>query len=83
MSYNVLRRAAPSNQPPNYALAGRSGPIVRNHIGPEQQCKALENIPHFTCLQNPDAVDEPGPIDSSDVGDVYDTSPWKSRLTST
>ena len=64
------------------ALGGRSGPVVRNLIGPEQQCKALQNIAHFARPQYPDAVDEPGSIDGSDLGDVYDTCPRKSCLTS-
>jgi len=66
-----------------HSALGRSGPVVRNLIGPEQQCKALENVAHFARSQNPDAVDEPSSIDSSDLGDVYDTCPWKSCLTST
>ena len=61
---------------------GRSGPLVRHLIGPEQQRKALQNIAHFIRVQDPDAVDEPCAIDRSDLGDVYDTCPRKSCLTS-
>ena len=59
-----------------------SGSVVGNLIGPEQQCKALENVAHFDCSQNPDTLDEPRPIDRSDLGDVYDTCPRKSCLAS-
>ena len=61
---------------------GRSGPVVRNLIGPEQQCKASENVTHFARSQNPDAVDKPSAIDGSNLGDVYDTGPRQSCLTS-
>ena len=65
------------------ALArGRSDPVVRNLIGPEQQCKALEDITHFARSQNADAVSEPRAIDGSDLGDVDDTCTRKSGLTS-
>ena len=61
---------------------GQSGPGVRNRIGPEQQCKALENITRFARSQNPDAVDKPCAIDGSHLGDVDDTGPRQSCLTS-
>jgi hypothetical protein len=61
---------------------GRSGPVVRNLIGPQQQCKALEDIAHFARSQNADAVNEPRAIDGSDLGDVYDTRTRKSCFTS-
>ena len=65
------------------ALArGGSGPVVGNRIGPEQQCKTLEDIAHFAGSQSADAVNEPRAIDGSDLGDVYDTCTRKSCLTS-
>lgn len=42
---------------------GRSGRVVRNLIGPEQQCKSPEDIAHFVRSQNADAVEEPRAID--------------------
>ena len=64
------------------ALGGRSSPVVRSLIGPEQQCQALPNIVHLARPQYPGAVDEPGSIDGSDLGDVDDTCPRQSCLTS-
>jgi hypothetical protein len=61
---------------------GRSGPVVRNLIGPEQQCKAPEDIAHFARSHNTDAVNEPRAIDGSNLGDVYDTRARKSCFTS-
>src|SRR3990172_11069927 len=60
---------------------GRSVPVGRNLIGPQQQCKALEDIAHFAGSQNADLVDEPRAIDGSDLGDVYDTRTRKSCFT--
>lgn len=71
-----------AGEPDWMALArGRSGPIVRNLIGPEQQCKALEDIAHLVRSHNADAVNEPRAIDGSDLGDVYDTRTLKSCFT--
>ena len=50
----------------------RSGSVVRDVIGPEQQCQAFEDIAHFGRSQNPDAVDEPCAIDRSDLRDIDD-----------
>ena len=61
---------------------GRSVPVGRNLIGPQQQCKALEDIAHFPRPQNADAADEPRAIEGSDLGDVYDTRTRKSCFTS-
>jgi hypothetical protein len=61
---------------------GRSGAVIRNLIGPEKQCKALEDIAHSARSQNSDSVNEPRAIDGSDLGDVYDTCTRKSGLTS-
>jgi hypothetical protein len=59
---------------------GRSRPVVRNLIGPEQECKALEDIAHLARSQNADAVNEPRAIDGPHLGDVYDTCTRKSCL---
>lgn len=67
----------------SHLALNRSGSVVRNLIGPEQHCKALENVAHCARPRNPNAVDEPGSVDGPDLGDVDDTCLWKSCLTST
>jgi|SRR5215831_20941859 len=61
---------------------GRSDPVVRDLIGPDEEAKPLEDIAHSVRSENPDAVDEPSSIDRSNLGDVYDTCPRKSCLAS-
>ena len=65
-----------------HSVANRSSPVVRNLLGPEQQCKALEDIAHLACAQNADAVNKPRAIDGSDLGHIDDTCLRKSCLTS-
>ncbi len=60
---------------------GRSGPVVRNLIGSEQECKSLEDIAHFGRSQDAEAVTQSGLVDRSDLGDVYDARTRKSCFT--
>ena len=60
---------------------GRSGPLASNLIGPEQKCKALEDIAHFCRSQDADSVTESRLVDGSDLGDVYDARTRKSCFT--
>ena len=61
---------------------GRSGPVIRNLICREQEGQALQDIAHFVGSENADAVDKSSSIDGSDLGDIDDTRPRKSCLTS-
>ena len=61
---------------------GRLGPVIRNLIGPEQEGQALQDVAHFVSSENAGAVDQSGSIDGSDLGDVDDTRPRQSCLTS-
>jgi len=63
-------------------VVGRSGPVVGDFIGPEEEGKPLQDIAHSVRSQSPDKVDEPTSIDGSNLGDVYNTCPRKSCLTS-
>ena len=60
---------------------GRSRPITRNLIGPEQKCKALEDIAHFCRSQDADPVTESRLINGSDLGYVDDARTGKSCFT--
>ena len=60
----------------------RSGPVIRNLIGPEQEGKALQDVAHFVGSENADPVDQSSSIDGPHLGDVDDTRPRKSCLTS-
>jgi hypothetical protein len=64
-----------------WLIYGRSRPVVRNLIGPEQEGKALEDIAYLARSQNADAVNEPGAIDGPHLSDVYDTCTGKAGLT--
>lgn len=51
-------------------------------VGPEQQSKAFENLAHLARSQDSDPLLQSRPIDRPDLGDVDDTCPRKSCLTS-
>lgn len=56
--------SAPSERPLMACDArARSGSFAGTLVGPEQQCKALENIAHSPPPQDPDTGAEPRPID--------------------
>ena len=59
---------------------GRSGPVARNLIGPEQKCEALEDVAHCGRSQGADSITESRLIDGADLGDVYDAGTRKSRF---
>jgi hypothetical protein len=60
---------------------GRSGPVDRNLIGPEQKSKAPEDIAHFGRPQDADSVTKSRLIDGSDLGDVYNARTRKCGFT--
>ena len=60
---------------------GRSGPVDRNLIGPEQKSKAFEDITHLGRPQDADSVPKARLIDGSDLGDVYDARTRESGFT--
>jgi len=62
-------------------LPGRSDPVARNLIGSEQECKSPEDIAHFGRCQDAETVTQSGPVDRSDLGDVYDARTRKSCFT--
>lgn len=59
-----------------------SGQVLSNLVGSEQKSQPLENLARLAGPKNPDTLGESRPIDRSNLGDVYDTSPGKSRLSS-
>ena len=60
---------------------GRSGPVARNLVGPEQQSKTPEDIAHFGRPQDADPVTKSRLIDGSDLGYVYDARTRKASFT--
>jgi len=59
----------------------RLGPVVRASLGPEEERKTSDDGAHLVSAENSDAVNEPGSIDGSNLGDVDDAGAGKSCLT--